>query len=135
MNNSYTILDLDGFVEATRVLVFDAFGKEKDTDPNNLVMHIERLKQSEREELESVLTQQEAMMIAKDFMTAKKSKNKNIKYTITENKYFEMIESMNERLVSNMIRNLTKLGLLESAYDTELNDFVFWIKDDNEQKS
>lgn len=135
MNNSYTILDLDGFVEATRVLVFDAFGKEKDTDPNNLVMHIERLKQSEREELESVLTQQEAMMIAKGFMTAKKSKNKNIKYTITENKYFEMIESMNERLVSNMIRNLTKLGLLESAYDTELNDFVFWIKDDNEQKS
>ena len=32
-------------------------------------------------------------------------------------------------MVSNMISNLVKKGLLESAFDEEKNDFVFWKKD------
>jgi len=36
---------------------------------------------------------------------------------------------MNGRLVSNMLTSLVSKGLIESAYDEQINDFVFWIKD------
>ena len=53
-------------------------------------------------------------------------------YVISEKKYMAMIESFNQRLVSNMLKNLTQIGLLESAYDSELNDFIFWIKEQDQ---
>ena len=59
-------------------------------------------------------------------------KNKKTMYVISEKKYMAMIESFNERLVSNMLKNLTQIGLLESAYDSELNDFIFWIKEQDQ---
>lgn len=128
MNNYYTITDLDQFIESTRVLVFDAFGKADNHDPDQLALYLQELKPQEQIELNSVLTQQESLNIAKDFIK-EKIKNKKTVYIISEKKYMAMIESFNERLVSNMLKNLTQIGLLESAYDSELNDFIFWIKD------
>jgi hypothetical protein len=133
-NTWYEILDIDKFVEATRILVFDAFGKNRDYEVEGLAITIDSLKPEERLELDSVLTQQECMVISKDFIQQRTKQNTK-RYVISEKKYMAMIESLNERLVSNMLRNLTKIGLLETAYDSNLNDFVFWIKDqDNENK-
>lgn len=131
MNQYYTITDLDQFVESTRVLVFDAFGKTDNHDPDQLVLYLKELKPEEQVELNSVLTQQESLSIAKDFIK-EKVKNKKTMYVISEKKYMAMIESFNERLVSNMLKNLTQIGLLESAYDSELNDFIFWIKEQDQ---
>lgn len=135
MNNRvYTILDVDKFVESTRVLVFDSFGKPTNTDINNLLTEINQLSSDEQKELETILTQKEAILIAKEFLKPKTIKNKEV-FVISEKKYMLMIESLNERMVSNMINNLIKLGILDSAYDSELNDFIFWIKDDNNQNN
>ena len=131
MNNYYTITDLDQFIESTRVLVFDAFGKADNHDPDQLALYLQELKPQEQIELNSVLTQQESLNIAKDFIK-EKIKNKKTVYIISEKKYMAMIESFNERLVSNMLKNLTQIGLLESAYDSELNDFIFWIKEQDQ---
>lgn len=134
MNQFYTITDVDAFVESTRVLVFDAFGKNNVESEALTVMKTE-LNKAEQEELETVLTQDEALLIAKEFITQKKHKRtKKTIYIISETKYMQMIESFNERLVSNMIRNLSKAGLVEMAYDSEINDFVFWIKEDDTDK-
>jgi hypothetical protein len=39
---------------------------------------------------------------------------------------------MNGRLVSNLLASLASKGLVESAYDEKLDDFVFWV---NEEKN
>jgi hypothetical protein len=128
MNQHYTITNLEKFVESTRVLVFDAFGKTDDHNLSELTLNLTELKPEEQVEIDSVLSQQEGLIIAKDFIR-EKTRNKKTIYIISEKKYMAMIESFNERLVSNMLKNLTQSGLLESAYDSELNDFIFWIKE------
>jgi hypothetical protein len=45
------------------------------------------------------------------------------------------IESLNSRLVSNMLHKLSMEGFLESAFDSNLNDFVFWVKEDEENEN
>jgi len=128
MNQHYTITNLEKFVESTRVLVFDAFGKTDDHNLSELTLNLTELKPEEQVEIDSVLSQQEGLIIARDFIR-EKTRNKKTIYIISEKKYMAMIESFNERLVSNMLKNLTQSGLLESAYDSELNDFIFWIKE------
>ena len=134
MNQYYKITNLEKFIESTRVLVFDAFGKTDNHDPDELTMSLTELKPEEQVEIDSVLSQQESLIIARDFIR-QKTKNKKTIYIISEKKYMAMIESFNERLISNMLKNLTQIGLLDSAYDSELNDFIFWIKEQpNENK-
>ena len=42
---------------------------------------------------------------------------------------------MNARLVSNILSSLASKGLIESAYDPEINDFVFWTVDGDEKEN
>jgi len=44
--------------------------------------------------------------------------------------FLSIIESLNDRMVSNLLNSLVNRGLVETAYDAEENDFVFWVKDD-----
>lgn len=125
----YEIADIEKFVESTRVLVFDAFGKQN-YDIENLVTEISNLKEHEKIELNSIFTQQEAMNIVRGLV----KKRKGV-YTINHIIYSKIVESFNERFIGNMLANLTSKGLLESAFDTEANDFVFWIKDNNEKNN
>lgn len=128
MNQNYTITDLEKFIESTRVVVFDSFGKTENYDPNKIAISLTELKPEEQMEIDSVLSQQESLTIARGFIR-KTTRHKKTIYIISDKKYMAMIESFNERLVSNMLKNLTQSGLLESAYDSELNDFIFWIKE------
>lgn len=137
MNNRvYTITDIEKFVESTRVLVFDSFGKPNNIEIDNLLTDINKLSSEEQKELETILTQKEAKLIAEEFIKRKTIKNKNKEiFIISEKKYVQMIESLNERMISNMINNLIKIGILDSAYDSELNDFIFWVKDDENKNT
>jgi hypothetical protein len=47
--------------------------------------------------------------------------------------FSDIIHKLNDRMVSNIINILTQKGLIETAFDNEANDFVFWIND--EQKN
>jgi hypothetical protein len=37
-------------------------------------------------------------------------------------------------MVSNIISGLVQKGLVETAFDEEANDFVFWVKKNEEEK-
>jgi len=37
-------------------------------------------------------------------------------------------------MVSNIINSLVKKGLIETAFDSEKNDFIFWVKDNEQDK-
>lgn len=129
----FIIDDLEKFVESTRVLVFNAFGKGEDVSANDLSILIDDLCEEDSNELQKTLTQSECMSIAMTYIKRElNKKTKEERYIISTKKYMSMIESFNSRMVSNILVNLTNQGLIESAYDEKLNDFIFWVKDDNE---
>jgi hypothetical protein len=128
-NTKFEINDIDKFVECSRVLVFDCMGKDQTSSLNDMKYTISELSEEEQAELNDVLPQEEAMTICKSFLR----KYDDELYVISNKKYAELIDSLNTRLVSNMLNNLVNKGLLETAFDHDANDFIFWVKE-NENK-
>jgi exonuclease V gamma subunit len=132
----YDIIDLEKFIDATRTLVYSYFGKDNDkNNPNNTVDNLlNSLTDDEVCEMNACLSLSESMVIAKKFIKTQKNKNtKQIRQIISEEAYMEFVEELNSRLVSNLISKLASQGVLETAFDEEANDFVFWVKDPNEK--
>lgn len=124
----YEIKDLDQFTESARRVVFGGFGKAVSEDPDDFTDILDKLSSEEENEMNEVLTQQESLLIVKSIIRTQTHKKTNeIRYIINEKIFENVIEALNARLVSNILSNLTKKGLIESAYDDEINDFVFWV--------
>lgn len=122
----YEITDVHKFVEGSRALIYKNFGEklssvEKYTD-------ISLLSKAERKEIDQCLSQEESHNILFDII--KYDKNDILK--ISEKQYLKYLESLNTRMLSNLLTNLSSKGILNSAYDSELNDFIFWPKENNE---
>lgn len=131
----YIITDIDLFVESTRVLVYSLFGTNKnDEDEENFNLSYDALTEDEQIEIDKCLTHQESAVIAKDFVKIKTKKNKKF-HTISDQEYVSFMEALNSRLVSNMLNSMTRLGILESAFDDKSNDFIFWVADENNNKT
>ena len=128
-NTKFEINDIDKFVECSRVLVFDCMGKDQTSSLNDMKYTLSELSEEEQAELNDILSQEEAMIICKTFL---RQYDEDL-YVISNKKYAELIDSLNTRLVSNMLNNLVNKGLLETAFDHEANDFIFWVKDENKE--
>lgn len=132
----FQVIDVDKFIESTRVLIFNSFGKINEDQSDELSLVLEDLPKAEIEELNTVLTQEECVIMSKEFLKERRnSKTKQTIFLITNQKYMEMIECFNSRMISNMLNNLVNKGMLETAYDSESNDFVFWIKDNDKNQN
>ena len=93
---SFIVDDLNKLVEATRVLVFDNFGKTNKEEQDELSFLMTDLGSDDIEELNVVLTQEECMIIANGFVRPQiNKKTKQIRYIITNGEFMEMIESFN----------------------------------------
>lgn len=132
MKEYYLIIsDFDEFINASRRLVFKYFG-EKQIDESDLFTELNEIDQ---EELDSNLSYDESAIIAKGILIKQKHKvSGDTRYLVNDEKYMLILEELNTRLVSNLLNSLVNKGLVESAYDDESNDFVFWIKNDNKDK-
>ena len=128
-NEIFIIDDLPKFIESTRVLVFNSFSQTEE-GIDELSFLLSELDKEEVGELNETLTQHECETISKDFIRKEiNKKTKTIRFTISTKRYMAMIESFNSRMISNMLHNMVNKGLLETAYDVDCNDFIFWIKD------
>lgn len=126
----YYINNLTDFVNSSRQLVFKFFGHISDQDPDSALLNIDKFTDEEKEELEQSLSYEESLSIIKELAKKQTNKKKKIeRYCINDKILQEIIEALNSRLVSNILNNLTNKGILESGYDSEVNDFVFWVKD------
>lgn len=127
--NWYIVDDLDQFVLATRKLLFNNFGKSDDQE-TSAIDDMLNISAEEQSEFDTILTQEESIIIAKNILK-KQSNNKTqeIRYLVNDQMYLQMIENLNSRMISNTLNGLVNKGVLESGFDTEQNDFVFWIKD------
>lgn len=131
----YEIKDLDEFTESARRVVFGGFGKSVEETKDDFTDMLEQLSAEEETEMNEVLSQQESILIVESIVKKQTNKKtKQIRYVINEKIFGDVLEALNARLVSNILSNLTKKGLIESAYDDELNDFVFWCKEDEDNK-
>lgn len=140
MNNDewYVIKDLTAFVNYSRSLIFDTFATNKEESAKNPEKYnnfIETLSLDELQELESVLSFEESSAIVKSMVKSQKNKKtKEVRYIITDKLFISILESLNDRMTSNILNNLVNKGLVETAYDSDANDFIFWVKDDIKEK-
>jgi hypothetical protein len=130
----FIIDDIEKFIESTRILVFDSFGETNEKKLDELAYTLDELDSDEIGELNLILSQEECKIIATEYLLKQKHKTKKtIRYLITDKKYMSMIESFNSRMISNLLNNLVNKGMLDTAYDAETNDFIFWVKEDAEE--
>lgn len=124
----YIIIDLDNFIKQTRIMSFSKF-KESNEAVNDSVTD---LLVSEKENLDKMLSEKEAELI---IMPHLKIHEEN-KYKVSEKTFMSILESLNSRIISNILQDLASRDIIEMAYDSNINDFVFWMKEKpNKEKS
>ena len=126
----YIVKDIDGFVESARILVFNNFGKKDSSEETNLEISI-----SDKEEIDKILSFEESEIICKELLKKKTTKDKKSnRFIVNDDIFLSIIQSLNDRMVSNILNSLVNRGLVETAYDSDSDDFVFWMKDDVKNK-
>ncbi len=128
----FVIKDFDRFVESARSLVFNNFGKseKEDTDAIDFAISAE-----EKEEIDKILSFPESEVICTELLKKQKSKkNNSIRYLVDDTIFLSIIESLNDRMISNILSGLVNKGLVDTAYDSESNDFVFWVKENDKEE-
>ena len=123
----YKIDNKERFLEASRVLTYNLFDTNGSIGINGVDFNKDSLSKEEQEELDTILSFRETEIISQDFL--KQSKNHEGIFLITEKKYLQFLDTLNSRMVSNILSVMSSKGLLETAFSEEDNDFVFWVKD------
>jgi hypothetical protein len=125
----FVVKDLDEFVKSARTLIYNNFGdwdKSEDDIVDSMIT-----KPEDEAEFNQLLTQEESSVIVKNTLKKQRNKNTNaIRYLVCDSLFYEILNQLNDRMVSNTIGSLVQKGLVESAYDDEVDDFVFWVKDE-----
>ena len=132
----FLIKNFEGFVNHARGLVFKVFGESVDKEDidEDMSTIYHSLSKLDLEEMNKTLPLEECLLISKQHIKIKTNKKtKETEYYINDNILFRLLESFNTRMVSNILNKLTNDGLLESAFDEEKNDFIFWITDDKKE--
>lgn len=129
----FVIKDFEGFINSTRALVYNSFGSDnKDKSQDDFIMSIS---DKDKQEIDNILSYDESFNIVINFLKKEKNKiTKKIRYLVNDSSFMKIIYSLNDRMTSNILNGLVNKGLVETAYDSESNDFIFWIKDDNKNK-
>lgn len=134
--DNYIIDDLEEFTQSARKLVYNGFGKGVVEDPDEFTKLVTDITPEEFEELNQILSQKEALLIVTNIAKEQKHKyKKTSRYIIDEKLFSQIIEAMNARLVSNILTSLASKGLIESAYDPGVDDFVFWVNEDENKET
>jgi hypothetical protein len=131
----YIVKNLEEFVESSRSLVYNNFGNSVDKNDSIDSMLSMIVSDEEKKELDSILSHEESSIIITALLKKEiNKKTKKYRYVMTEKMFLSIIESLNDRMVSNMLNGLVNKGLLETGFDEETNDFIFWIKDENKKE-
>jgi hypothetical protein len=128
----FIIKDLDGFIEASRALVFNNFGTNQKEGIDPLALSVSDLDQ---DELDSVLSYDETKNIIVDLLRKQTNKrNQKIRYLLNNDLYMKIISAIGDRMTSNILNSLVNRGLVETAYDENADDFIFWVKENENDK-
>lgn len=124
----FIVPNLSDFTDKARAIVYNNFGTWQKEIATDIV--IEEITENEKEEFNKILSHQESLIIVKE--NIKKEKNKKTKkrrYLLNDTIFADIVYQLNERMTSNIVNGLVQKGLIETAFDDESNDFVFWAAD------
>lgn len=129
------VISLDKLANFSRKVIYYNFDEQNNSlGDREFLEKIDKIEHTNNKELDKVLPMDETKAILSDLTFKKRNKKDKKVYTfIKESDYEEALLQMNERMVSNIVKNLVSRGLVESAFDSEKNDFVFWVKKDEER--
>lgn len=126
----FIISDLSEFTDKARAIVYNNFGTWQ--DGSDLDILIDDVADEEQAEFDKMLSHQESLVIIKENVKKQKNKiTKKIRYILNDTIFADIVYKLNDRMVSNIMSNLVQKGLVETAFDDEANDFVFWVKKDD----
>jgi hypothetical protein len=132
MNEWFVINDLNEFTDKTRIIVYNNFGKWESNNPINETMDL--IEESDTNDMNKVLSHEESLTIVKQVVKKQKHKKSDrVRYILNETLFAKIVQDLNARMVSNVLNELVKKGIIESGFDNKSNDFVFWIKKDNNE--
>lgn len=120
MNNWYNIPNIDNFIKKIRKFSFDKFIEINNSNDENII------KLNAKNDVDSLITIEETKNIIMPMIKTNKQGHK-----ISEKKIYKIVERLNSRMISNSLSSMVSDGILESAFDSELNDFVFWEKNND----
>lgn len=138
MAKEYIVEDIQQFTQTLRKVIFNGFSMAEessgDKDNEDFLSLLKEQSDAEIKEMDSILSQQESLAIVYENLRKQINKtSKKVRYIVTDKMLNHIIESLNSRMVSNLLMSLSKKGIIESAYDESINDFVFWVRDENEK--
>ena len=129
----FVIANLDEFVDKARAIVYNNFGTWESDETLDIL--IDDVAEKDKEDFNKLLSHQESLVIIKQIAKRQiNKKKKSIRYLINDKLFATIVEDLNARMVSNIINGLVQKGLVETAFDDKTNDFVFWVKEDNDSK-
>lgn len=131
----FFISNFDEFVDHSRSLVFNYFGEANKIADDSITASLAQMTKEEISEMDKTLTHEESAVIIKNYAKRQiNRKTKEVRYCMNDKILQAIIEDLNSRMVSNILNVLVGKGIIESAYDSEKNDFIFWVKDENNTK-
>ena len=139
MSNGWLeVVNLEKLVKFSRKVIYYNFDESNSKlNDESFMEKIENISNEKDDaEMERVLPYKEIEAIFGEFLQRRNSKETKKKaWFLKEKDYNIILEQLSERMVSNIVRGLVKKGLVESAFDDEKNEFVFWVKgNDNKRK-
>lgn len=128
----YIIDDIEALTNGVRAIVFNNFGNWDNDEKMEDIESSVDIDPEDKEEIDRMLPYQESLQIVMSHLLKQRNKiTKEIRYVMSEKDYLNMCEEVNTRMLSNILLEMTNKGIIESAFDSEENDFVFWISDKN----
>ena len=123
----YVIKDLDQFAVYIRKISLHKFSETNKVADDEFSSSF--LKEKENINDDEIISIKEVENII--FSLARENNEEEL---LLNNKILHnIIEAINERIVTNLLNILANKDIVESAFDEKINDFVFWIKEENDR--
>jgi len=122
----YEITDVDEFVESIRLIILENF-YDSESKLSEEISKFDELMKTKRGKLEEKLTLQEARNIIKPILKTVINSVGQEEYTMSHKNFKRMLDELNRRIISNILMELVSDGLIETGFDEEKNDFIFWV--------
>lgn len=130
------IMNLEKLINFSRRVIYYNFDESNiKLDDDDFLDKVDKIaSKADDDEMDKLLPYKEVETIFGEFLHRRKSSTTEKKaWFIKDGDYDIILVNISERMVSNIVRDLVNKGLVESAFDSDKNDFVFWVKGNDDE--
>ena len=122
------IVSIKKIIDFSRKLVYYNFDETTEgMDDATFLEKIDNIGQDTEPEMDLLLPYDEYKNIFKPMIFTEENR-----MYVKDDDYDDFLVQLNQRMVSNIVHGLVKRGVLNTAFDDEKNDFIFWVKKEYE---